>query len=75
VPAPASADVVAFGSTVTFSRADGRVQKYRIVGEDEADPKAGSVSFASPVAKSLLGRTVGDVVGSGLQQLEIIAIS
>lgn len=75
VPDPASNDVVAFGSTVTFSRGDGRVQRYRIVGEDEADPKAGSVSFASPVAKSLLGRAVGDVVGSGNQQLDIIAIS
>jgi transcription elongation GreA/GreB family factor len=75
VPDPVSTDVVAFGSTVTFSRADGRVQKFRIVGEDEADPKAGSVSFASPVAKSLLGKTVGEVVGSGSQELEIIAIS
>ena len=75
VPDPTSNDVVAFGSTVTFSRADGRVQKYRIVGEDEADPKAGSVSFASPVAKSFLGKAVGDVVGVGSQQLEIIAIS
>ena len=52
VPDPASSDVVAFGSTVTFSRDDGRVQKYRIVGEDEADPKAGSISFASPDRKS-----------------------
>ena len=75
VPDPVSTDVVAFGSTVTFSRADGRVQKFRIVGEDEADPKAGSVSFASPVAKSLLGKTVGEIVGSGNQELEIVAIS
>ena len=75
VPAPASSDVVAFGSTVTFSRADGRVQTYRIVGEDEADPKAGSISFASPVAKSLIGKAVGDVAGSGSQELEIVAIS
>jgi transcription elongation GreA/GreB family factor len=75
VPDPVSTDVVAFGSTVTFSRADGRVQKFRIVGEDEADPKAGSVSFASPVAKSLLGKAVGEVVGSGSQELEIIAIA
>ena len=75
VPDPVSTDVVAFGSTVTFSRADGRVQKFRIVGEDEADPKAGSVSFASPVAKSLLGKTVGEVVGSGSQELEIVAIA
>ena len=75
VPDPASADVVAFGSTVTFSRVDGRVQTYRIVGEDEADPRAGSISFASPVAKSLIGKAVGDVVGSGSQELEIVAIA
>jgi transcription elongation GreA/GreB family factor len=75
VPDLVSSDVVAFGSTVTFSRHDGRVQKYRIVGEDEADPKAGSISFASPVAKSLMGKGVGDVAGSGNQELEIVAIS
>jgi Transcription elongation factor len=66
---------VAFGSTVTFRRDDGRVQKYCIVGEDEADPKAGSISFVSPVAKSLMGKAVGDVVATSGQELEIIAIS
>jgi transcription elongation GreA/GreB family factor len=75
VAAPSSTDKVAFGNTVTFSRDDGRVQKYRIVGEDEADPKAGSISYVSPVAKSLMGKCVGDVVGAGGQELEIIAIS
>jgi transcription elongation GreA/GreB family factor len=74
VPAPTSTDTVAFGSTVTFSRNDGRVQTYRIVGEDEADPKAGSISFVSPVAKSLMGKAVGDVVGAGAQELEIMSI-
>lgn len=74
VPAPTSTDTVAFGSKVTFSRNDGRVQTYRIVGEDEADPKAGSISFVSPVAKSLMGKAVGDVVGAGAQELEIISI-
>jgi len=68
-------DTVAFGSTVTFRRDDGREQTYRIVGEDEADPKAGSISFVSPVAKSLMGKAVGDVVGASGQELEIIAIS
>ena len=72
---PTSTDTVAFGSTVTFRRDDGRVQKYHIVGEDEADPKAGSISFVSPVAKSLMGKAVGDVVGTSGQELEIIAIS
>jgi transcription elongation GreA/GreB family factor len=75
VPNPASNDVVAFGSTVTFSRADGRVQTYRIVGEDEADPKSGSISFASPVATSLVGKAVGEVVGVAGQELEIVAIA
>ena len=72
---PASTDTVAFGTTVTFSRADGRVQTYRIVGEDEADPKAGSISFVSPVARSLMGKVVGEVVGSASQEIEILAIS
>jgi len=72
---PTSTDIVAFGSTVTFSREDGRVQKYRIVGEDEADPKAGSISFVSPVARLLMGKAVGDVVGASGQNLEIISIS
>ena len=75
VPNPASTETVAFGSTVTFSRADGRVQTYRIVGEDEADPKAGSISFVSPVARLLIGRAVGDVVGAGNQEIEILSIA
>ena len=75
VPDPASSEVVAFGSTVTFRRADGRVQTYRIVGEDEADPRAGSISFASPVAKSLIGKAVGDVAGVGDRELEVVAIA
>jgi transcription elongation GreA/GreB family factor len=74
VPASPTSGKVAFGSTVTFSRDDGRVQKYRIVGEDEADPKSGSISFTSPVARSLLGKMLGDVVNSGNHELEIVEI-
>ncbi|MBB3390262.1 transcription elongation GreA/GreB family factor [Rhizobium sp. BK275] len=72
---PSATDVVAFGSTVTFSRDDGRVQTYRIVGEDEADPKAGSISYVAPVARLLMGKAVGDVVTVGDQELEVIRIS
>jgi transcription elongation GreA/GreB family factor len=72
---PSTTDAVVFGSTVTFRRDDGRVQKYRIVGEDEADPKSGSISFVSPVARLLIGKAVGDVVGVSGQELEIITIS
>ncbi|MBX5161714.1 MULTISPECIES: transcription elongation factor GreA [unclassified Rhizobium] len=75
MPDPASTDTVAFGSTVTFSRDDGRVQTYRIVGEDEADPKAGSISYVSPVARLLMGKAVGDVVETGSHELQIIAIA
>ena len=74
IATPASTEVVAFGSKVTFSREDGRVQKYRIVGEDEADPKAGSISYVSPVARLLMGKTVGDVMSLGNNELEITAI-
>lgn len=75
VPDPTSIDIVTFGSTVTFSRDDGRVQTYRIVGEDEADPKAGSISYVSPVARLLMGKAVGDVVSGAGQELEILSVS
>ena len=74
LPAPESNDVVAFGSTVTFERDDGRVQTYRIVGEDEADPKTGTISYVSPVARGLMGKAVGDVIPLGEHELEITAI-
>jgi len=75
MPPPADNETVAFGSTVTFSRDDGRVQTYRIVGEDEADPKAGSISYVSPVARLLLGKSVGDVATVGEQELEVMTIA
>lgn len=75
MPEPESCDTVAFGSTVTFDRDDGRTQTYRIVGEDEADPKAGSISYVSPVARALMGKEVGDIVRLGQQELEVTEIS
>jgi len=75
VTKPALTDTVVFGSTVSFRRDDGRVQRYRVVGEDEADPKTGSISFVSPVARALMGKAVGDVVDASDQELEIISIS
>ena len=72
---PISAETVAFGSTVTFRREDGRIEEYRIVGEDEADPKSGSISFVSPVARLLMSKSVGDEAGASGQKLDIISIS
>lgn len=59
-PAP-SGGRVAFGSLVRFRRA-GREQSFRIVGEDEAAPARGLISFRSPLAQALLGAGPGDVV-------------
>jgi len=75
VPAPASNETVAFGSTVTFEREDGRIETYRIVGEDEAEPKSGTISHASPIARALLGKSAGDVATLGPQDIEIISIA
>ncbi|WMT88044.1 transcription elongation factor GreA [Pelagibacterium sp. 26DY04] len=75
VPAPDTNDVVAFGHRVTYEREDGRRQSFRIVGEDEADPATGSISYVSPVAAALMGKAVGDVVALGEHELEILAIA
>ncbi|MDP2119640.1 MAG: transcription elongation factor GreA [Hoeflea sp.] len=74
-PDPETCDAVAFGSTVSYSRDGNPAQTYRIVGEDEADPKAGAISFASPVARALMGKAVGDVVEVNDQELEILKIA
>ncbi len=65
---------IAFGSTVTFERADGRIQTYVIVGDDEADPAGGSVSYVSPLARAMIGKGIGDVVMLAGQEVEITAI-
>lgn len=75
VPAPTSHDTIAFGNTVTVSRDDGRKQTYRIVGEDEADPKAGTISYVAPLARLLTGKAVGDVVQLSGQEIEVVAIA
>jgi transcription elongation GreA/GreB family factor len=68
-------DTVAFGDTVTFDRDDGRRQTFRIVGEDEADVASGSVSYVSPVARALLGKTVGDTAQVAGAEVEIAEIT
>lgn len=53
---------VHFGAIVTVQRDDGRTQTFRIVGEDEAEPSGGSISYVSPLARAVLGGKVGDTV-------------
>ena len=72
-PDPAEG-VVQFGCTVEVERDDGRRQSFRIVGEDEADPKAGSLSYVSPLARAVLGKAVGEVAGVNGAEVEVIAV-
>ncbi|ULQ45824.1 transcription elongation factor GreA [Flagellatimonas centrodinii] len=70
---------VVFGTTVAVADADtGEEMQYQIVGEDEADIKAGMISFNSPIARALIGKAEGDVVSvqvpSGIRELEIISL-
>jgi transcription elongation GreA/GreB family factor len=74
VPPPADAERVHFGSTVTIAREDGRRQTFRIVGEDEADPGKGTLSYVSPLARSLAGKAVGDTVKVAGSEAEIVGI-
>jgi len=74
MPDPAESDTVAFGSLTTFVRDDGRRQAFRIVGEDEADPRAGSISYVSPVARALIGKAIGDRVVVGDHEIEVLGV-
>ncbi|MDX2309566.1 MAG: transcription elongation factor GreA [Hyphomicrobium sp.] len=65
---------IAFGATVTLERPDGRVVTWRIVGEDEADPSRGTISYVSPLARALAGKSVGDRVAVAGGDAEIVAI-
>jgi transcription elongation GreA/GreB family factor len=73
-PEPASTTAVAFGSRVTILRDDGRRQTFRIVGEDEADPRGGSIAYVSPLARLLIGKRVGEVVEIDGREIEVVAV-
>lgn len=59
---PPNPDIVRFGVCVTLRFDDGAQHRFRIVGEDEADPPHGLVSWTSPVGAALIGRRQGDTV-------------
>ncbi|MGZ8364565.1 MAG: GreA/GreB family elongation factor, partial [Caulobacteraceae bacterium] len=67
--------VVRFGATVTIERDDGRTQTFRITGEDEADPARGAISYVSPLARALIGKSVGDEANVAGAAVEITAIA
>jgi transcription elongation GreA/GreB family factor len=75
VTAPERLHVVRFGSTVTLETAAGETVRYRIVGEDESDPRHGMISYVSPLAEALLGCRPGDMATLRDGDAEIVAIS
>jgi len=72
---PQDNDEVRFGARVTVARDDGRRQTFRIVGEDEADPAKGTLSYVAPLARVLMGKSVGDTARLGPGTVEILAIA
>ena len=70
---------VAFGAKVTVADAEtGDKSTYRIVGDDEADAKGGTISVSSPLARALIGREKGEAVTvrtpRGEREMEIVAV-
>ena len=70
---------IVFGATVELeSEDDGKRVTYAIVGEDEADIRAGRISITSPIARALVGKSEGDVVvvtaPGGNRSFEVVSI-
>lgn len=75
----AAVDKVVFGATIDLEdQDDGTKLVYQIVGDAEADIKQGLISVSSPIARALVGKSVGEVVDviapSGTRSYEIVAV-
>jgi transcription elongation factor GreA len=77
-PTSLSGEKVMFGATVTIEDEDGEEKTYTIVGDDEADLKLGRISISSPVARGLIGRSVGDTAilqtPKGRKEVEVVDV-
>ena len=63
---PTSGDRITFGSTVLLEDESGKEVRYQIVGSDEVDPARGRISIMAPLARTLIGKRVGDNVTAQL---------
>jgi transcription elongation factor GreA len=61
-PTTLSGDRIVFGATVTLFDDDDKPIKYQIVGETEADATKGRISYSSPMARALIGKSKGDEI-------------
>ena len=67
-----AACISAAGSRIEFG--DGSDKTYRIVGEDEANPAEGTISYVSPLAQNMMGKDLGDDVTAGTRGADIVGI-
>jgi transcription elongation GreA/GreB family factor len=77
IPTTAPADgTIGFASTVDILL-DGRARRVRIVGDDEADPKAGDIAVSAPLARALLGGEAGDLLPFAGRDdaIEVVAVA
>ena len=63
---PGGGDRITFGSSVRLEDESGKAHRYQIVGSDESDPAKGRISVLSPLARTLIGKNVGDTVTAQL---------
>lgn len=68
------ARVLRFGMKATVEREDGRRQTFRIVGEDEAEPSAGRVSWVAPLPRALIGLSEGEAVEIDGEEVFLAAV-
>lgn len=75
VPAGPAGDKVAFGTQVSVYL-HGKAKTFRIVGDDEANPAAGLISFNAPLSRVMLGARSGDVLSFGgvIDAIEILEV-
>ena len=73
--ATAPIEVVRFGVHVSLRFEDGTERAFRIVGEDEADPARGLVSWVAPLGQALTGKRAGDAIEALGKQAEIVALA
>jgi transcription elongation factor GreB len=62
VDAPRASDRCFFGAWVSLEDEDGRLVRYRLLGEDEIDLATGVISYKAPFGRAILGKSVGDTV-------------
>lgn len=74
VDPPEDGSAITIGMAATLEDGQGHRRTFRLVGEDEADPKAGRIAWNALVARALLGKWIGDEIEMPAGTMEIVAV-